>query len=484
MADLGEFTRRAYESINNSIIEDINSENMKLLVDDGSGIIDFLKDTSTIITADYVLRRYITEHRDELEINWPKGCSTDATDKKPWSDDNVKNITEQINNLAKKKKACNSGDFGSFKIEPFLVPNENTKYKPVSIYKIAFLLGMKLDDALKFMLALDGRCFNMHKAEDIAAYFCLSNKSFNNYNRYVELKNDIEKILNNTKINTEEKENIPMSNNVTNILRGHVYNDLMQDTPDIPDDEMKAELIADIRNNAEYIKYYTGSTSDRELMLNMIKDLRIMYEANDVKEHDENKTDCGYVNEKIGDIIAKIEKEKCDIPESISNALNGLKSDISTVANGLDERDTSGKKYKSKIYRVRRRDILLLAFLLLSEYVDNKMLWGQDNAVATSDNDKVYIPETLKEESNDDEDTILESIDKFLENHKDHIGYSGKIDNKYYYDKRDIYIRMVDYYMCKTGFAGFYAANELDRFTLLLFLTDTPVVTLSSVTGI
>lgn len=146
--------------------------------------------------------------------------------------------------------------------------------------------------------------------------------------------------------------------------------------------------------------------------------------------------------------------------------------DMNNILKGISERDTTGKKYDSKNYRVRRIDIMFLTMFILSKYIDSTVTWrGCDH--------ETYVPSTLN--NSNEGSKILSLIDKFTDRYYDKIMSGKKYGDSYYNDKCDIYRKIVDYYMERTGFVGFYAAAEVDRFTLLLFLTDDPISTLGNI---
>lgn len=484
----GTFTKSADEKIRTSIRTYVNEANMDILINTGLGIIEALEDTSKIVTPDYILRRYITEHRDELGINWPEGCRKELDKHKVWSDDTEENdaftheIAEQVKEFAE-EKAKNYGayknDFSRIKIYELISAKERGKYpyKAVSFYRLAFGLGMNIDDVQKLLLAWNGRSFNMHKPEDIAGYFCLSNAPFNRYDIYCELRDRIEDIFakadeEDSGIEEKDRSGEKIKSNVTRVLRsyGNIASGRQHNA--IPEDEMIRNLLAEVQNNAGYLKKYTGSNSDRNYMLDMIQDLSCLYRESDM-EWDDGIPYHEYIMKKIRTDIGRMaEKEEERPPKAIAEMRGAFLQDMNNILKGISERDTTGKKYDSKNYRVRRIDIMFLTMFILSKYIDSTVTWRDCDH-------ETYVPSTLN--NSNEGRKILSLIDKFTDRYYGQIMSGKKYGDSYYNDKCDIYRKIVDYYMERTGFVGFYAAAEVDRFTLLLFLTDDPISTLGNI---
>lgn len=508
------------EEIDRMMTDEIMQEERKLFLLDANEIVDYVRDYKNTITEDFVIRRFIMKNLSEKLM--PEDFQFNSDSNEAWPDEVVKYVASNLKKLEKEKGIINDNKIISIAWESFLKPVfiENEEKNTVlygehqlrtkeTVYNIAFTLGMDEKETAKLLCAWGGRSYNFHDPIDLAAFFCLSDKALRNYVVYKEVKDSLVKIFNETVVDLKEENSNKffgrlINGGATQIALRYKSN---LDFSQMNNEEKIKAFENDIQKNVKELKGYTASNTNRNIVKLILDDLKVVYSdyyfsksfviKNDEEViedvNDEDKESLAFtklMNEIQKYYLVKIRGKSnyrgasLDLPSSIEGAINQLQTDLYYISNDFIRKENRSKSENRK-YEVKRRDVMMLVFLLLQEYIFKVELlyeYNKNKGTITPKkiDEEIPAPITLMSDFSENGDTSLlrDAQSLAYDIYENGFNQNEEINQK----KMDLFIKVVNHYMEAMNFVPFYVPNALDKFLLLVFMTDDPITKLGDIT--
>lgn len=510
--------------IDSIMSKEIVDEERKLRSIEPDKIMSYLRNLDNTITEDYIIRRFIMNNLADKIL--PEGFEFDINSTEAWPEDVTKKAAKNLRKLQKDNLIVDDkGEIVNIGWESFLVPSKDKderkiikyfdkhNYRGGTIYNIAFALGMDVNETAKLLCSWGGQSFNFHEPMSLAAYFCLSDKSLRNYVVYKDVKKKVEQIFEQTEIDYSQIDkdksffdglfDSKFTSMVNTYSVGSLNNNEMTE---ITNDEKINRFIHDIKSNAIELKTYTASNTNRKLIKLILDDLKTVYKSyyfvkEPISERNEDFDEAG-ISENISFsrlmqtiqkcYLVKIEVEgkkkdkkgekntrgvQLDLPKSVENAINLLQTDLNSIERGFV------RKKNGEENQVLRRDALMLVFFLVQEYIEKLVClydYMESNGKKLEIDEELPIPISLMSDFTPNGSQLLVNDIKYLayriyENDYEH-------DQDIIRMKMDVFIKVMNHYLTEMNFMEFYVPNDLDKFLLLLFMSDDPISTLGDIT--
>lgn len=464
---------------------DIESEERKLRSMEINEIIKYISDFSYTVSEDYIIRRYIVENKELSQKILPDNYKIKNDTGEIWDKNIIKEAAKNLKELQSKNGIKENISWDSF------LENKSHNFKYMSAFRIAFTLGMNVKETEKLLCAWDCNSFDVHNPQCLAALFCMSNESLNNYTVYKEMCERINDELNSAnylrKVDNKRHffDNIPSNNKATRCMYTHIN---PQNIFSKNDDEKKEDFMEYVRKNARELKQYSTSNTNRRIIKTLLDDLKKVYKPYEYT--DKNRTGWykdvikkGEENIEFKDLMSVIKSDnvvyeseeenmkdtkenRANLPQSVIDALNMLQKDITDISH-------SAVKVSDKAYRVKRRTVIMLVYLLLNKYLLELIAIYRENDVTNiNEVDTSFLdPVTLRQ-------NCIKTGNKKMINEVKKAAiyicrYEGN-DNKIIDKKIKIFRQVVNHYMSTMHMYELYLPNPIDRFFTLIFMTNDP----------
>lgn len=339
------------------------------------------------ITKDVFLKKYITENLS-AEILPSYHIEKNKNIEAEWDKDIIKIAVENLRKLQMEKEID-----GEIEWESLLTGKEMTYSTELAI-KIAFTLGMGVDELDDFVQIWDNNFLKINDPLCLSAYFCLSDNDLNEYGIYKKISTKVCKIF-------DSEDNLKDVNGKDNKYKN------------MPEKDKMVAVFDDFNENILL------DSSDR--------------------------------NEKIEAFFGYVE-----------NNVKDLKTFIS-------------RKKTIREYKVERRSVIMLIYLMLQQYIEQlRVLIGEKyNDESVDRVDCSFIePLTLFKDFTVEGDREFHDraydIAAVLSNNEE------ELNAEVIEDKMNLFIDVVNHFMDKMNMFPFYLPNEIDKFFLLVFMTNNP----------